>query len=484
MTVYEPVIGLEIHAQLNTKSKMFVGADNDSEGKEPNTAVSYLCFGTPGTLPVVNREALVSLYRLGAAIGCAASPRWYFERKQYFYPDLPKAYQITSQTSPPLMGGAITFYVNGERLTRSFEHIHIEEDAGKLSHSTGGSLVDLNRAGTPLLEMVTDPVFRSPQEAKAFMQELRLILRFLGISEADMEKGHMRADGNISLRPVGTAAFGKKVEVKNINSFSALERALEYEIKRQTAILEEGGTVMQETRGWDDPKGVTVTQRSKEMAHDYRYFPEPDMPPFQIKDEKLAGHGEIDLAKIKSDIPEMPEAKRARYATDFGIELTDCNTIIADQEVMRFFENTAALVPGREKKAANMIITDLLGYLNKEGKVLADIALEPVHIATLIEKTEAGEISTKIAKEVFLKVLAEGIAPEVIIEREGLRQVSDTGELEKIIADLVAANPAQVEEYRAGKEAVLMFFVGQVMKATRGQANPGMVQELLKKALT
>lgn len=344
MIQYEPVIGLEIHAQLNTASKMFVGADNDAEGRDPNTAVSFLCFGTPGTLPVVNRRALESLYALGSALGCTYAPQWYFERKQYFYPDLPKAYQITSQTAPPLLGGEVTFYMDGEPLTRSFEHIHIEEDAGKLTHSGTGSLVDLNRAGTPLLEMVTDPVFRSPQEAKAFMQELRLILRFLGISEADMEKGHMRADGNISLRPVGTAPFGKKVEVKNINSFSALERALEHEIKRQTEILSEGGTVVQETRGWDDAKGTTVPQRSKEMAHDYRYFPEPDLPPLRVENKKLkckskhegdpAGQ-DIDIEELERGIPEMPESKRARYAADFGISLVDCNTLIADQEIMR-----------------------------------------------------------------------------------------------------------------------------------------------------
>jgi len=476
---YEVVIGLEIHSQLNTKSKMFCGCDNNAEGREPNSVTCPVCIGMPGTLPVINKKALEWTYLFGLALNCEIAPQFNFERKQYFYPDLPKAYQITSQTTPPLIGGFLDLEINGEKKHFTIEHVHLEEDAGKLIHAGDHSLVDLNRAGTPLMEIVTNPDFRSPLEAKTFMQELQRILRYIGISSADMEKGHLRCDANISLRPFEQKELGRKVEIKNMNSFSSLERALEYEIKRQGEMLDNKETITQETRGWDDVKGITVGQRSKEEAHDYRYFPEPDLPPIVPVEA-------FDLEELKKQIPELPAGKRKRYVEDFGLGKTEADILVSDLELARFFESCVGAIhesPEKVKKVANWLIGDALGYLNAKNEIILDLKIKPQELVVLLEKIDSGEISNKIAKEVFIKMADSGKTASEIISLEGIKQVSDTGELEKIISEIIANNSAQVAEYKAGKVETLNWFVGQAMKVTRGQANPGVVMEVLKKLL-
>ena len=499
---YEVVIGLEIHAQLATNSKMFCGCDNRSfaeasDGKQseqvpPNSLTCPVCMGMPGTLPVINKKALEWTYLFGLALNCEVAPQFNFERKQYFYPDLPKAYQITSQTTPPLVGGYLDIDVNGEKKHFTLEHIHLEEDAGKLIHSGDHSLVDLNRAGTPLMEIVSNPDFRSPLEAKLFMQELQRILRYLGISTADMEKGHLRCDGNISLRPIGQKELGKKVEVKNINSFSSLERALEYEIKRQTEMLDKNEVIMQETRGWDDAKGITVGQRSKEEAHDYRYFPEPDLPPIEVKSLKFKVQSEeMDIEGLRKLIPELPAQKREKYQKEFGLGKTEADILVSDIDLAKYFEESVGIrhaLSEPAKKVSNWLLGDVLGYLNAKNETILNLKIKPQELISLIEKIDSGEISSKIAKEVFVKMADSGKTASEIIESEGIKQVSDTGELEKIISEIISANPAQSEQYKAevaagGEISILNWFVGQAMKATRGQANPAVVMEVLKKLL-
>lgn len=495
---YEVVIGLEIHAQLATKSKMFCGCDNNAEGREPNTVTCPVCMGMPGTLPVINKKALEWTVLFGLALNCKVADQFNFERKQYFYPDLPKAYQITSQTTPPLIGGYLDIDVDGEIKRFTLEHIHLEEDAGKLVHAGDHSLVDLNRAGTPLMEIVSNPDFRSSQEAKTFMQELQRILRYLGISTADMEKGHLRCDANISLREFGAEKLGKKVEVKNMNSFSSLERALEYEIKRQSEMLDKGEAIIQETRGWDDAKGITVGQRSKEEAHDYRYFPEPDLPPVVPAEA-------FDTEGLRKLIPELPAEKRKRYVEALELDKKSADILVSDIDLANYFESCISvgaglapaqngqpqgspLQPDKIKKVVNWLLGDILGYLNAKNETILNLKTKPQDLVDLIEKIDSGEISSKIAKEVFIKMADSGKTAGDIIASEGIKQVSDTGELEKIVGEIIANNPAQVEQYKkeaaaGGDTPVVNWFVGQAMKATRGQANPAVVMEVLKKLL-
>jgi len=502
---YEVIIGLEIHAQLNTKSKMFCGCDNNAEGKAPNSVTCPVCMGMPGVLPVINKKALEWTFLLGLALDSQIAEQFNFERKQYFYPDLPKGYQITSQTTPPLIGGFLDLEVGESRGTTSgstprsdlgsgikhftIEHVHLEEDAGKLIHAGDHSLVDLNRAGTPLLEIVTNPDFRSSAEAKKFMQELQIILRYLKISSADMEKGHLRCDANISLRPAGQKELGKKVEIKNMNSFSSLERASEYEIKRQTEMLDKGEIIEQETRGWDDAKSITVSQRSKEMAHDYRYFPEPDLPPVvPVKAFKLD--------ELKKQIPELPAQKREKYQKEFGLGKTEADILVNDIDLANYFEECISTVKDAEsprakqeiKRIANLILGDVLGYLNANNQSISEFKINEANLWDLVTKLESGEISSKIGKEVFMAMAETGGSADEIIAEKGIKQVSDTGELEKIISEIIVANQVQVEQYRKdvganGDSPVLNWFVGQAMKATKGQANPGVVMEVLKKLL-
>lgn len=484
---YETVIGLEIHIQLRTASKMFCGCDNYSVSAKPNTNVCPVCLGLPGTLPVPNKKAIEWIYLLGLALNGKISNRFNFERKNYFYPDLPKAYQITSSTNFPVEGGHLDVDLEGNIKKVDIHHIHLEEDAGKLIHDQGDySLVDLNRAGTPLIELVTEPGIRSPEEARIFVQNLRSIVRYLGISDANMEQGNLRCDANISLRKKGDKELGSKVEIKNLNSFKMIQRALEYEQERQSDLLEENKKVIQETRGWDDAKGKTIPQRLKEEALDYRYFPDPDLPPVEAKDA-------FDLDKIKGEMPELPEEKQTRFKEEYGLNIATAELLVSDLEVASYFEKTIEQMPetalnsvvlkDRAKKAANWILSELFGRLNTASISISETKVKPEYLAKLIELIESNTISGKIGKEVFDEMFEGGKNPEHIIKEKGLEQVSDTEEIEKIIKKVISENSKVVDDYKSGKVQVLGFLVGQVMKETGGKANPKVVNELLAKRL-
>jgi len=490
MSKYEVVIGLEVHAQLKTVSKMFCTCDNMSVDAAPNTHVCPVCLGFPGMLPVANKKAIEWTYMLGLALGGKVNDKWNFERKNYFYPDLPKAYQITSATNPPVIGGGLDVDDEGKLRKVRIHHIHLEEDAGKLVHPSGKnySLVDLNRAGTPLMEIVTEPDLRSAREARIFMQDLRAILRYLGISDANLEQGNMRCDANISLRPVGQKEYGTRAEIKNINSFKMVERAIEYEIERQTEVLDSGEKVKQETRGWDDNKGKTLPQRSKEEANDYRYFPEPDLPPIS-----QSGKNVIDIAAIQSMLPELPKDKAARFVTEYGLSATDAAMLTSDLDTARYFEQTLEEIPEiagdseiakkKAKKIANWILSELIAKINVLNISISETKIKHSDLAALTEMIDTGEISGKIAKEVFSEMFETGKSPAIIIKEKGLVQISDTSELEKVITEVLAANEKSVNDFREGKQQAFGYLVGQVMAKTRGQANPKIVNELLKEKL-
>jgi aspartyl-tRNA(Asn)/glutamyl-tRNA(Gln) amidotransferase subunit B len=490
MNKYEVVIGLEVHAQLKTVSKMFCGCNNLSVTAEPNTNVCPVCLGMPGMLPVANRKAIEWTYLLGLALGGKINKEWNFERKNYFYPDSPKAYQITSATNPPVIGGGLTV-VDGETIREvRLHHIHLEEDAGKLVHPSHGkySLVDLNRAGTPLMEIVTEPDIRSAAEARIFMQDLRSILRYLGISDANMEQGNMRCDANISLRPVGQKEYGTRAEIKNINSFKMVERAVEYEILRQTEVLEAGEQVVQETRGWDDNKGKTISQRSKEEANDYRYFPEPDLPPVS-----QAGKNVIDVSEIEVMLPELPKARASRFVADYGLSVTDADILTSDLDTAKYFEQVLEEMPEiagnteitklKAKKVSNWLLSELIAILNEANMSISEMKIDHKDFAGLIELIDSGAISGKIAKDVFVEMFETGKSPSRIVKEKGLTQISDTGELQTIIAEVISNNEKSVTDYRAGKQQAFGFLIGQVMAKTKGQANPSIVNEILKEKL-
>jgi aspartyl-tRNA(Asn)/glutamyl-tRNA(Gln) amidotransferase subunit B len=500
MSNYETIIGLEIHAQLKTASKMFCRCDNYSVEAKPNANTCPVCLGLPGILPTANKKAIEWTYLLGLALNSKISERFNFERKNYFYPDLPKAYQITSSTNPPVIGGyleidptspkAMLDKDGGELKKIRINHIHLEEDAGKLVHPKTGeySLVDLNRAGTPLLEIVTEPDIRSPREARIFMQDLRSILRYLGISDANMEQGNLRCDANISLRPAGQKKLGTKVEIKNINSFKMIERALEYEVKRQQEILEEGKTIIQETRGWDEAKGKTLSQRSKEEANDYRYFPEPDLPSIEPYADK-----KVNLKEIKNWLPELPKEKRQRFMEEYGLPKFDAETLTSDLELAQYFEQTLEEMPEiaesddlkrrKAKRTANWIISELLAKLNAKSLQLSDCRVSHKHLAQLIEKIDSAEISGKIAKDIFAEMFENGKLPGEIVKEKGLSQIIDKGKIEATIEIVIKENPDPVQDYRSGKEKTFGFLVGQVMAKTNGRASPKLVDEILKKKL-
>lgn len=485
---YETVIGMEFHIQLNTKSKMFCRCDNFSTESAPNTNTCPTCMGMPGTLPVANDQAIKWTALLGLAFGGKIADTFNFERKNYFYPDLPKAYQITSSSNPPVIGGELEIETSKGKKTIRLNHIHLEEDAGKLVHPEGAnySLVDLNRAGTPLVELVTEADFRSPEEARVFAENLRSMVRYLGISSANMEEGNLRADANISLRPVGQEEFGKKVEIKNMNSFKAIEKALEYEVERQTKVLLEGGKIEQETRGWDEGKGKTMSQRSKEEAHDYRYFPEPDLAPFSLSDEEIN--------KLKAQMPELPSEKRNRFEIDYGLSAYDAMVLTSELELARYFEKSIDSVMEKEnkesfpkdsiKKIANWIISELTGRLNAKGLSIKNSTVKPEDLAGLVALIDSGEISGKIAKTVFDEMFETGKDPKQIIKEKGLVQITDQKALEDIIAKVIEGNPKSIEDYKAGKQQAFGFLIGQVMAATKGQANPKLVNEILRSKLS
>jgi aspartyl-tRNA(Asn)/glutamyl-tRNA(Gln) amidotransferase subunit B len=472
---YEAVIGLEVHAQLQTNTKIFCGCET-AFGEEANTRTCPVCIGMPGVLPVLNRKAVEYVIKTGLATHCAISPSSRFARKNYFYPDLPKGYQISQYELPLCEKGRVEIVVDGAVKRIGITRIHLEEDAGKNLHQAGGSasLVDLNRAGTPLMEIVSEPDLRTPEEAVEYLKKLRAILRYIEVSDADMEKGNFRCDINVSLRPAGATAFGTRAEVKNVNSFKFVQKALEYEIKRQAQVLDEGGRVVQETRLFDSSKGVTFSMRSKEEAHDYRYFPEPDLVPVVTAKETIES--------IRAAIPELPDAKRERFVKDYGLPEYDADMLTQTRALAAYYEEAAKL-SGQPKVISNWMMGELMRLLNADGKEIEDCPVHPERLAGLVRMISDGTISTKIAKTVFEAMYTSGKDAGTVVQEQGLTQVSDTGAIEQIIADVIKASPAQHADYRAGKEKLFGFFVGQVMKASKGKANPDLVNQLLKKKL-
>ncbi len=475
---YEPVIGLEVHVQLATRTKIFCGCPT-SFGAPPNTNVCPVCLGLPGALPVLSRRAVELAIEAALALNCTINPRSIFARKNYFYPDLPKGYQISQYDQPLAENGHVNVEVDSVRKRIGITRVHLEDDAGKSIHdgfkdSGRYSYVDLNRCGTPLIEIVSDPDMRSSGEAYAFLTELKQVLQYLDVSTCDMEKGHLRCDANVSIRPRGAEKFGTKAEVKNLNSFRFLRLALDHEIARQVALIESGGRVVQETRLFNVATGETVSMRSKEHAHDYRYFPEPDLVPLRVSEEWMA--------RIRERMPELPGARRRRFVATYGLREYDADVLTQTRAASDFFERVAA-ISGDPRAAANWVIGDLAGLLKQEGKEIAESPVTPENLGRLVALISHGKISGKLAKEIFPKMFAESVDPETIMARDGLEQIGDAGALGRIVDEVVAGNPKQVEQYRGGKIAVLGFLVGQVMKASRGQADPAAVNRILKEKL-
>ena len=475
---YEAVIGLEIHAQLLTESKIFCGCSTRF-GAEPNAHTCPVCTGMPGVLPVLNRRVVGLALRTAVALHGEIAPRFVFARKNYFYPDLPKGYQISQFERPISQGGYVEISVAPAARRVRLNRIHMEEDAGKLVHegameTAGNSLVDLNRTGVPLIEIVTEPDLRTPEEAAAFLRKLRSILRYLEVCDGNMEEGSLRCDANVSIRPRGATSLGVKTELKNMNSFRFVEQALAYEIQRQMEVLAEGGEVVQETRLWDTARQVTLSMRGKEEAHDYRYFPDPDLVPFEVEVEWVR--------TIRKGLPELPDEKEERFVEALGIPRADARTLTASAELADYFERTVERF-AQPKKVCNWILTELLRELNRDDRDIRDCPVTPEHLGRLLAMIDTGAISGKIGKQVLTEVYRTGKDPGAIVEEKGWVQIQDTSELEGIVDEVIAANPSEVEKYRAGKKKVLGFFVGQVMKATRGQANPQRVNELLRSRL-
>ena len=473
---YEAVIGLEVHAQLQTKTKIFCGCETRF-GEDANTRTCPVCIGMPGVLPVLNRKAVEYIVKTGLATHGTVSPSSRFARKNYFYPDLPKGYQISQYELPIIEGGYVELVIAGNVKRIGITRIHLEEDAGKNLHQSAGnaSLVDLNRAGTPLMEIVSEPDIRTAEEASEYLKKLRSILRYIEVSDADMEKGNFRCDANVSIRPVGVKEFGTRAEIKNVNSFKFVQKAIEYELKRQAQILDEGGRVVQETRLFDSTKGVTFPMRSKEEAHDYRYFPEPDLVPIKISAETIE--------ELRKSIPELPDAKRERFARDYGLPEYDADMLTQSRAMANYFEEATRL-SNQPKTVSNWMMGELMRLLNADGKELEDSPIRPDRLAGLIKMIDNGVISIKIAKTVFEEMYRNGKDAEAVVQEQGLVQVSDTGAIETIIDEVIKANPGQAAEYKAGKDKLFGFFVGQVMKASKGKANPDVVNQLLKKKLS
>jgi len=488
MKIYQPTIGLEIHVELKTKSKMFCSCFNDPDEKQPNINVCPICMGHPGTLPVINEEAVKKVIKTGLALNSSIPENSKFDRKNYFYPDLPKGYQISQYDEPLCKGGFLT--IDGRKI--DITRVHLEEDTGRLIHppATDFSLVDFNRAGIPLMELVTEPDITSAKEAKAFAEELRLVLRYLGVSDADMEKGEMRVEANISISdglPAGRQGkkLGTKVEIKNLNSFRSVEYGINYEIARQEKVLKAGKKVVQETRGWDAAKELTVTQRIKEEAHDYRYFPEPDLPPLQF--------ASADVEKIRAEIPELPQGRRGRFKKEYGLVFQEIEIFVQNKGLGEYFEKVISEFPPRLprekilkliKLAANYLISDLQSLLG--GMLVTDKAFKitPENFAEFVGLIKQGTISSKIAKTVLQEMFMTGGDPSNIIEAKGLAQITGKNEIEAAIQKVISRNPQAVEDYKKGKGNSLQFLIGQVMAETRGKASPGMTGDLLKTLLT
>ncbi len=476
-SAWEVVIGLEIHNRLATNSKMFSGAAN-AYGAEPNTQACLVDLGYPGVLPVLNTEAVRRACKFGLAVNGEISRRCVFARKNYFYPDLPKGYQISQYELPIVVGGELIIKDDeGNDKRIGITRAHLEEDAGKSVHegfdqSTG---IDLNRAGTPLIEIVSEPELSSAKEAIAYMRKIHSIVRYLEISDGNMQEGSFRCDANVSVRPKGQQELGTRTEIKNLNSFRFIERAINFEIERQIDVLEDGGTVSQETRLYDSDRDETRPMRSKEEANDYRYFPDPDLLPVEIDDAFVA--------EIQKALPELPDAKQARFVEQYELKPDDAGILTLSRPVADYFEAVASEYPGKPQTAANWVIGDLSAALHRDGVAISVSKIGPADLAGLLGRIEDGTISGKIAKEIFEAMWAgEGSADE-IIEGKGLKQITDSSAIEKIVDAVIAANPAQVEQYQAGKDKLLGFFVGQVMKETGGKANPGQVNKVLKSRL-
>ncbi|MCG0276016.1 MAG: Asp-tRNA(Asn)/Glu-tRNA(Gln) amidotransferase subunit GatB [Thermosediminibacteraceae bacterium] len=473
---FETVIGLEVHVELLTKSKVFCGCTTEFGG-EVNTHCCPVCLGMPGVLPVLNKKAVEYAIKAALALNCEIAEFSKFDRKNYFYPDLPKAYQISQYDLPIGRKGYIEIEVNGKTKRIGINRIHLEEDAGKLIHEEGKSysLVDLNRSGVPLIEIVSEPDIRTPEEAWLYLNKLKTILQYIEVSDCKMEEGSLRCDTNISLRPKGSDKFGTKVELKNLGSFRAVRRSLEYEEKRQREILEQGGVIMQETRRWDEVRGITIPLRSKEEAHDYRYFPDPDLVPVVIDREWVE--------KLKSELPELPDARKKRYMEEYGLPAYDAGVIIASKALANFFEECVSLYHDA-KTVSNWVMSEMLGILNETGKEVEEIPFKPHQFVKMLKMIDDGTISGKIAKEVFKEMFETGKDPETIVKEKGLTQISDEKELENIAKKVIEQNPKSVEDYKKGKEKALGFLVGQVMKETRGKANPHLVNKILKELLS
>ncbi len=472
---YEAVIGLEVHAQLLTASKIFCGCATRF-GAPPNTQVCPVCLGMPGTLPVLNRKAVEYALKMALATHCRVARESVFARKNYFYPDLPKGYQISQYERPLAEGGHLDIQVNGESRRIGITRIHLEEDAGKLIHSDtrGVSFVDFNRTGVPLIEIVSEPDLHTPEEAVAYLQGLRNILLYLGICDGNLEEGSLRCDANISLRPVGQAALGTKVEIKNMNSFRFLRQALEYEIRRQRALLAEGREIVQETRLWDAAKGQTFSMRGKEEAHDYRYFPDPDLVPLRVP--------EAWLEEIRRSLPELPAARARRFIDAYGLPEYDAGVLTADKALADYFEAVLTVFP-RPKQVSNWIMAEVLRELKKEEAGIASLKVTPENLGRLLALVEEGAISGKMAKMVFEEMVHTGRGPEAVIREQGLSQITDAGVLKAQAREILAAHPREVADYKAGKTKVLGFFVGQLMRRTKGQANPQLANEVFRKLL-
>lgn len=476
---YEAVIGLEVHTELQTTTKIFCGCKT-SFGAEPNTNVCPVCLGLPGVLPVLNKRVLEFAVRAGLALNCEISRFSKFDRKNYYYPDLPKNFQTSQFDLPICERGHLDIEVNGEKKQIRITRAHMEEDAGKLVHhgtsitDSDYSLVDYNRTGTPLLEIVTEPDMRSAKEAVAYLEKMRAILQYIGISDCRMEEGSLRCDANVSVRPVGQKELGTKAEIKNINSFKGVEKAIEYEALRQAEILEDGGKIIQETRTWDEKEGVTKSMRTKEEANDYRYFPEPDLAPFTVSEEYIED--------IRKTLPELPDERRERYIANFGLSSTDAQYMTNDKDTSDYFEKVVAA--GADPKASvNWIMGEFASQLSNAGIEIAKAPVTPENLAKLLALIAKETISGKIAKKVFAEMWKDGADPEEIVKAQGLVQISDTGALKELVVKVIANNPKAVEDFKAGKKKAVGALVGQIMKETKGKANPKVINELLNDEL-
>ncbi|MCD6567514.1 MAG: Asp-tRNA(Asn)/Glu-tRNA(Gln) amidotransferase subunit GatB [Dehalococcoidia bacterium] len=469
---YETVIGLEVHAQLLTRSKMFCSCNADYASAPPNTHVCPVCLGMPGVLPVINKKAVEYTIMTALALNCTIPEYTKFDRKNYSYPDLVKGYQISQYDYPISEHGWLTIDSNGAKKKINITRVHLEEDVAKSQHREGYSLIDMNRSGVPLMETVSEPEMRSPEEARDYLVKLRSILRYLGVSNGNMEEGSFRCDANISLRPSGSTELGGKVELKNLNSFKAVYQALQYEVKRQTAVLEEGGTIAQETRGWADDKGITVTQRSKEYANDYRYFPEPDLPPLFLD--------RAWIKEIHDGLPELPEARKERFMTQYCLSLSDASILTSSRTMADYFEDSVRLMgPDRAKLISNWIQGDFSRLLNAVGIEIESAKISPEELVEMLTLVDKGTLNGPAAKVVFEEMFHTGKKASAIVEEKKLSQISDAAEIKKEVQQAMSGNPRAVSDYRSGKESALAFLTGQVMRATRGRANPSLVREIL-----